>query len=109
MKGQLGIGSNENRKKPSLIYSLLPSGNKNPKSNFFLETSEYKKKIKKSKEDGGELTNITNLMSKLSADDNEKQPVFLLMQDEYIKSISCGPLHTLMVSNKNRLFSCGYG
>lgn len=36
IKGQLGIGSFENRKKPSLIYSLLPGGSKNPKSNFFI-------------------------------------------------------------------------
>lgn len=39
IKGQLGIGSYENRKKPSLIFSLLPNGNKNPKSNFFIETT----------------------------------------------------------------------
>lgn len=49
IKGQLGIGSYENRKKPSLIYSLLPNGSKNPKSSFFIETSEYKKKLKKTK------------------------------------------------------------
>lgn len=32
-----------------------------------------------------------------------------MMPDEYIKHIACGPLHTLVLSNKNRLFSCGYG
>ena len=49
MKGQLGIGSFDNRRKPSLIYSLLPNGLKNQKSSFFIETSEYKKKLKKAK------------------------------------------------------------
>lgn len=29
--------------------------------------------------------------------------------DEYVIDIACGPLHTIVVSNKNRLYSCGYG
>lgn len=37
-----------------------------------------------------------------------KLPIFLLNIDESIKDIACGPLHTLMLSNKNRVFSCGY-
>ena len=36
MRGQLGINNYENRKKPMLIYSLLPGGQKNPRSNFFI-------------------------------------------------------------------------
>jgi len=33
----------------------------------------------------------------------------ILENDEIITDIACGPLHTLAVSNKNRIFSCGYG
>jgi len=61
MKGQLGVGNFENKKKPTLIYSLLPNGNKNPRSSFFIETSEYRRKSKKSRDEGSELNNITNL------------------------------------------------
>jgi hypothetical protein len=51
LKGQLGIGSFDDKKKPILVYSLLPGGIKNPKSNFFIDTfSESKKKHRKSKE-----------------------------------------------------------
>jgi alpha-tubulin suppressor-like RCC1 family protein len=39
MKGQLGVGSFDNKRKPVLVYSLLPGGAKNPKSNFFIETN----------------------------------------------------------------------
>jgi len=39
LKGQLGIGNFDNRKKPALVYSLLPNGAKNPKSSFFAENS----------------------------------------------------------------------
>jgi alpha-tubulin suppressor-like RCC1 family protein len=39
LKGQLGLGTFGNKKKPSLVYSLLPGGVKNPKANFFIETS----------------------------------------------------------------------
>lgn len=39
MKGQLGIGNYDNKKKPTLVYSLLPNGQKNPRSSFFIETN----------------------------------------------------------------------
>jgi alpha-tubulin suppressor-like RCC1 family protein len=38
LKGQLGIGSFDDKKKPILVHSLLPGGIKNPKSNFFIDT-----------------------------------------------------------------------
>jgi len=33
----------------------------------------------------------------------------LLNQDEVIKDMACGPVHSLMLSNKNRIFASGYG
>jgi mitogen-activated protein kinase kinase kinase 9 len=36
LKGQLGIGNYENKKKKTLVYSLLPNGNKNPRSSFLI-------------------------------------------------------------------------
>ena len=36
LKGQLGIGSFQNKKKPVLVHSLLPGGLKNPRSNFVI-------------------------------------------------------------------------
>lgn len=61
MKGQLGVGSYDNKKKPTLVYSLLPNGQKNPRSSFFIETNEYKKKTKKHRDENSDLANITNL------------------------------------------------
>ncbi len=46
MKGQLGIGSYDNKKKPTLVTSLLPMGSKNPKSNWIREHSYSRKKIR---------------------------------------------------------------
>ena len=53
LKGQLGLGHIEDKKKPMLVYSLLPGGLKNPKSNFCVDTfSEGRRKHhRKSKED----------------------------------------------------------
>ena len=36
IKGQLGIGNFDSKKNPTLVYSLLPNGQKNPRSSFFL-------------------------------------------------------------------------
>ena len=36
MKGQLGIGTYQNEKKPCLVYSLLPGGVKNSKSTAYI-------------------------------------------------------------------------
>lgn len=33
----------------------------------------------------------------------------ILFDDEYIHTISCGSVHTLIISNKGRIFSTGYG
>ena len=71
LKGQLGIGNIDTKKKPTLVYSLIPSGHKNIRSNFFLETSEYRRKTKKNKEENSELANITNLMEKYDIIDEE--------------------------------------
>ena len=38
LKGQLGIGTFDDRKKPVLVHSLLPGGQKNPKASFFADT-----------------------------------------------------------------------
>lgn len=46
MKGQLGIGSFENEKKPMLVYGLLPGGNKHPKAHAYIEVNECHKKSK---------------------------------------------------------------
>ena len=52
LKGQLGLGGHEDRKKPVLVHALLPGGQKNPKASFFADTlSECKRKqTKRSRE-----------------------------------------------------------
>ena len=113
LKGQLGLGSYEDRKKPVLIHSLLPGGTKNPKASFFADTlNECRKKNRKSKEDLPELANITNLTGYsplASKAEDEEKPVFLLAHDEVVIKTACGPLHTVVLTNRGRLFSCGYG
>ena len=71
LKGQLGTGNFDLKRKPTLVYSLLPNGNKNPRSSFFLETSEYRRKTKKNRDENSEMANITNLMEKYDILDEE--------------------------------------
>lgn len=35
--------------------------------------------------------------------------MFLLAHDEVVVKIACGPIHTIVLTNKGRLFACGYG
>ena len=114
MKGQLGIGTFEDKKKPILVHSLLPNGPKNKKSSFFVDThSESKKKPqRRHKEDMPELANITNLpgFSPLaSRGEDDDKPFFLLAGDEKVVKICCGPLHSVAHTNRGRIFGCGYG
>jgi mitogen-activated protein kinase kinase kinase 9 len=52
LKGQLGLGSCEDKKKPVLVHSLLPGGQKNPKASFFADTlSECKRKQQRKSRD----------------------------------------------------------
>ena len=86
MKGQLGIGNFEDRKKPIIVHSLLPNGLKNKKSSFFADTfSESKKKQpRRHRDDMPELANITNLpgFSPLaSRGEDDDKPFFLLAGD----------------------------
>jgi alpha-tubulin suppressor-like RCC1 family protein len=58
------------------------------------------------------LANITNLpgLSPLaSRGEDEEKPIFLLSSDEVIVKVSCGPLHSVALTNRGRLFACGYG
>jgi hypothetical protein len=66
LKGQLGIGSYEDEKKPILVYSLLPDGSKNPKAHAYIETNEYQKKIKSDrKEPLADISSLENLVQQL--------------------------------------------
>lgn len=108
LKGQLGIGSYDDERKPMLIYSLLPGGTKNPKAHIYLETSEYQKKLRSDRKDPlADVTSLDNLIQQLQQKPSEL--VFHLNGDETIVQVACGPLHTLALSSKGRLFSCGYG
>lgn len=51
LKGQLGLGSCEDKKKPVLIHTLLPGGTKNPKASFFADTLESKRKQQRRSKD----------------------------------------------------------
>ena len=57
------------------------------------------------------MANITNLMEKYDIvdEEEEKGPNFLLFPEESVVKIACGPLHTLALTNRNRLFAAGYG
>lgn len=59
-----------------------------------------------------ELSNITNLpgFSPLASRiEDEDRPAFLLAGDEFVVKVACGPLHSVALTNKGRLFACGYG
>jgi hypothetical protein len=114
MKGQLGTSSFEDKKKPVLVHSLLPAGQKNPKASFFADTlSECKRKqLRRSKEDIPELANITNLTGYsplVSKGEDDDKPIFLLAGDEVVVRMACAPLHSVALTNKGRIFASGYG
>ena len=88
---------------------MLPGGQKNPRSNFFIETAEYRRKSKRSRDENCELNNITNFFDKFDLQEEEKNPNFLLGPEEVVTKIACGPLHTAVATNKNRMFTCGFG
>lgn len=108
LKGQLGVGSYEDERKPMLVYSLLPGGSKNPKAHIYIETNEYQRKLRSDrKEPLADITSLDTLIQQLQQKSTEL--VFHLAAEEMIVQVACGPLHTLALSNKGRLFSCGFG
>ena len=105
MKGQLGLGSFENENKPVLVYSLMSGGLKNPRSTIYLETLEYQRRIREDKKGPlAELSTFDNILHS-----KQVEPNCYLSSDEMIISISCGPLHSIALSSKGRMFSCGFG
>jgi alpha-tubulin suppressor-like RCC1 family protein len=55
------------------------------------------------------ITNISHIISKAEVEEDNKTPSFHLMPDEAVVKIVCGPLHSAAVTNKQRVFTCGYG
>jgi len=91
-----------------LVYSLLPGGPKNPKAQIYMETNEYQRKLRSDrKEPLSDVTSLDNLIQQLQQKPSEL--VFHLGSDEMIVQVACGPLHSFALSNKGRLFSCGFG
>ncbi len=41
-------------------------------------------------------------------DDDPLESVLLLNTDQYIEDIACGALFTVALSNKGRIFACGF-
>lgn len=54
------------------------------------------------------MADLTNLL-KEEQDEEGKTTVFHLQYDEAVTRIACGPLHTIVLTNKSRIFTCGYG
>ncbi|CAD8177067.1 unnamed protein product [Paramecium pentaurelia] len=122
LKGQLGLGSFENALQPTLVYGLLPFGTSNSKA----REQQVGHKRMKSTNEGDSSTSpglkersssIDNVMEQIvmmkekikQKNPNEIQCQILLQNDEAVQQISCGALHTLILTNKNRVFSCGFG
>lgn len=40
---------------------------------------------------------------------SRNESTILLQNDEVVASIACGALHTLVLTSKNRILSCGFG
>ncbi|EGR33833.1 protein kinase, putative, partial [Ichthyophthirius multifiliis] len=114
LKGQLGIGSYDNQDSPILIYSLLPYGNQKRNAHNNFEDILVENLNNQSKDNTiDQLNKIKQLSSQnLKNSDYGGSDILtniLLENDEYITQIQCGTLHTIALSNKNRLFSTGYG
>jgi hypothetical protein len=90
-----------------LVYGLLPGGNKHPKAHAYIEVNECHKKSRGERASYGKepLTDIQNLLQQREPADL----VFHLAEGESIVDMACGPLHSLALSSRGRLFSCGYG
>ncbi|CAD8210835.1 unnamed protein product [Paramecium pentaurelia] len=122
LKGQLGLGCFDNINQPTLVYGLLPFGNSNGKAR---EQQQGHKRMKSANE-GDQSTSpglkersssIDNVMEQLvmmkekikQKNPNDNQCQILLQNDEAVQQVACGALHTLILTNKNRIFSCGFG
>lgn len=88
MRGQLGLGHYENVKSPTLVGSL----SKGDPTNIIRISRSFMKKPK-------ELDNDHPV------DPNSSQ----LASSERVVEIACGGLHSLALTNRNRIFATGFG
>ena len=45
----------------------------------------------------------------ISKGSEDEKPIFLLANDEMVVKVACGPLHSVVLTNKGKMFSSGYG
>lgn len=55
------------------------------------------------------ITNLPSLSPLASRGEDEDKPMFLLAGDEVPVRVACGPLHSVVLTNRGRMFTCGYG
>ena len=125
----------ENVSVPTLVYSLIPfgytngkavGGHKRMKSAIDPNQHDASPGLK---ERSGSIENIMDQIVIMKGNNkncildkfNRSRPAvkksespeqltqILLQQDETVHAITCGALHTLVLTTKNRMFSCGFG
>ncbi|KAM3137799.1 hypothetical protein pb186bvf_010042 [Paramecium bursaria] len=119
LKGQLGLGHFDNCKTPQLVYGLLPFGNSNVRAREFQghkrqkSANEMDQSMSPSlKERSSSIDNIMEQIVQMKEKIKGKklnECSIQLQNDEVVQQITCGALHTLILTNKNRVFSCGFG
>ena len=93
-KGQLGQGHRNNLVRPTLIRTLVTSETPNASS---IEKSSTQGSFS-TESQKGEVGTLGRLVSKYG-----------LAKGEVVTDISCGGAHTLVLTSKNRVMSCGFG
>lgn len=87
MRGQLGLGHYDNIENPTLVGSL----SKGDPNNMIRISRSFLKKPKDNQDD--------------NTDPNSSQ----LASSEKVVEVACGGLHTLALTNRNRIFATGFG
>jgi mitogen-activated protein kinase kinase kinase 9 len=119
-KGQLGLGDFEHRPIPTLVVGLTPYGQTNSKTIKRNGSNNALHKRNKSSNNLSGSNQKDNLREKsLSVDfnndpsmlpgDKGEDAKLLLQDDEKVIDIACGALHTLVKTDKQRMFACGFG
>ena len=94
-KGQLGQGHKNNLTHPTLIRTLVSPDCNTIREDSGTKTSTHGTFSTQSKETEGPLG---RLMGK-----------YVLQKGEVVTDIACGGSHTVVLTSKNRIMTCGYG
>lgn len=95
-QGQLGQGHKKNIQSPTLVVTLSSSKPATKESLLKTDTRDPKQDFVSPQQ--SELTTLNKLVQK-----------FALKRGEVVTDLACGGAHTIAITSKNRIMTCGFG